>query len=270
MTSIKDLLLSDVEKAISLFIKNLNCELKKHGVSNDIISKINSNMSNNMSNNKTELECENKQYTFYELNKMQKKDLIKICESRNLKITMKDTKLIMINTILGIKETENKSVVDKPKPKIIKKELDEKPVIKNLSLNKKTINIRTNKYGNLEHAETGLVFEKDGDNYVAVGKQIENGIINLTTEDIELCNCFKFQYKLPQNLNSVTEMSEIAVLNREIEENESDEEIDISDNDESENDEEIDVDTVEGKLISKGSDSEDEVEDNSDEEIDTC
>ena len=46
----------------------------------------------------------------------------------------------------------------------------------------------------------GLVFSKLDKN--VIGKQNEDGtIIELTKNDIELCNKFKFKYILPENLN---------------------------------------------------------------------
>ena len=61
-----------------------------------------------------------------------------------------------------------------------------------------TIQISKNKYGNYVHNDTGLVFSKT--DKTVLGKQMEDGkIVDLQKEDIEVCNQYKFKYKLPEN-----------------------------------------------------------------------
>ena len=74
------------------------------------------------------------------------------------------------------------------------------------------IQIKRNQFGNFEHFETGLVFSKLDKK--VIGKQNEDGTIReLTKNDIEICNKFKFKYIIPENLN-----------NKELDESDSDEE----------------------------------------------
>lgn len=82
------------------------------------------------------------------------------------------------------------------------------------------IQIKRNQFGNFEHFETGLVFSKLDKK--VIGKQNEDGTITeLTKNDIEICNKFKFKYTIPENLN-----------NKDVEDSESDEEGDSDVDDE--------------------------------------
>ena len=69
------------------------------------------------------------------------------------------------------------------------------PVIKKLTANIPNILIRRNKFNNYEHPESGLVF--DNQEKIVIGKQNDDGNIDdLTEEDIDKCNAFKFRYKI--------------------------------------------------------------------------
>jgi len=73
-------------------------------------------------------------------------------------------------------------------------------VIKKLTSDVPVIPIRRNAYGNLEHPETRLVFDRKSEK--AVGTQADDGTVtDLTDEDIQNCKKFKFQYNLPKNLD---------------------------------------------------------------------
>lgn len=85
---------------------------------------------------------------------------------------------------------------------------------------KDNIDIKKNKFGNFEHMETGIVFNKD--KYV-IGKQNSNGNVdNLTDKEIDLCKKFKFQYKIPDNLNTNKGLSGVKVDELDDEEDELD------------------------------------------------
>lgn len=78
------------------------------------------------------------------------------------------------------------------------KKTEDVPVLKQTIIS--TIQISKNKYGNYVHNDTGLVFSKT--DKTVLGKQMEDGkIVDLQKEDIEVCNQYKFKYKLPENLN---------------------------------------------------------------------
>jgi hypothetical protein len=135
------------------------------------------------------------------LMKCSKAELNALCKTHNYKCT--GTKEVLINRLLG-KEEETKKTEKKETKKETKKEKTKKvettDVVKKLTSNISVIPIRRNKYGNLEHPETGLVFDKKTEN--VTGKQLDNGTISdLTDDDIEMCKKFKFKYNIPSNLD---------------------------------------------------------------------
>ena len=114
---------------------------------------------------------------------------------------------------------------------------EEPSVIKNVKHNAGEISIRPNKFGNFEHVVTGLVFSRDK---IVIGKQSNTGEITpLTTEYIEMCKQYKFNYKLPENLNVNKSLDDVS-----IEEVEEEEELDDEDIEEEveEDDEDVNVD----------------------------
>ena len=61
--------------------------------------------------------------------------------------------------------------------------------------------ISKNQFGNYVHEPSQLVFNRS--DKVVIGKQLPGGeIIQLTLEDIDICNKHKFEYQLPDNLNA--------------------------------------------------------------------
>jgi hypothetical protein len=108
---------------------------------------------------------------------------------------------------------------------------EEPSVIRNIKASVSEISIRKNKYGNFEHMQTGLVFNTDK---MVYGKQDESDVLQLTPEDIELCKKYKFNYKLPENLNVSKNLDDIKIDDVEEEEDLDDEDIeeDIEDEDE--------------------------------------
>ena len=129
-----------------------------------------------------------------------------LCKKYNLKRSGK--KEILIQRLIDYMNSQNES----------------KPVLKKIKKTEKQddigiIQIKRNQFDNYEHFETGLVFSKLDKN--VIGKQNEDGtIIELTKNDIELCNKFKFKYILPENLNDDDENDEDSDsdLDEEIEE----------------------------------------------------
>lgn len=74
-------------------------------------------------------------------------------------------------------------------------------VIKKLNDNKPLITIKRNVFGNYEHEDTGLVMNKE--TRKIIGKQLPNGSISvLTSEDIDNCKLWKFNYDLPVIITS--------------------------------------------------------------------
>ena len=110
--------------------------------------------------------------------------------------------------------------------------------------NAPVIQIRKNAFGRMEDPTTHLIFE----NKVVVGKQNESGMVDeLTTEDIETCKQYKFRYNLPVNLNKNDNIDNEHVDELESESDESD---------------------LEGSDLD-GSDLEDDLEEDSDSELES-
>lgn len=130
------------------------------------------------------------------------------------------TKSVLIGRLLG------KEVKSTPKKRTQKKKAkEEPPVIKKLTANIPNINIRRNKFNNYEHPESKLVF--DNASKKVIGKQNDDGSIDeLTEEDIDTCNAFKFKYDNPFNLDSKTDLKDVKIGELKDEEEDDEEEED--------------------------------------------
>lgn len=112
------------------------------------------------------------------------------------------------------------------------------PVLASVAEKSGTLEIRKNKFGNEEHFESGLVFNKE--TKLVIGKQNPNGKLeSLTDKDIETCKKYKFLYKLPENLSVEKGLQNVKV--DELDE-EDEEELDEDDIEEEEDDLDNEVD----------------------------
>jgi hypothetical protein len=112
------------------------------------------------------------------------------------------------------------------------------PVLASVAEKSGTLEIRRNKFGNEEHFESGLVFNKE--TKMVIGKQNPNGKLDsLTDKDIETCKKYKFLYKLPENLSVDKGLQNVKV--DELDE-EDEEELDEDDIEEEEEDLDNEVD----------------------------
>ena len=146
-------------------------------------------------------------------------ELKAILKSKGLKVGGKKADLIARILNGDDSKPKKKTKVQKNTPKIIKE----------LTENISHIQIRRNSFGNFEHQETRLVFNKETQE--VIGKQNDDGTLSdLTKEDIEMCNKYKFKYVLPENLNKQTSLD-----NLKIDEMEDDEEEDEDDEETKEN-----------------------------------
>jgi hypothetical protein len=182
------------------------------------------------------------------LSQYKKPDLQALCRQKALKCT--GTKEQLIGYLLG-KDSATTSVKTPPKKEApVKKVIEEKsistPVAKKLTSSIPAVAIRRNQHGNHEHPDTSLVFDKKTKK--AIGKQNEDGTIDdLTPEDIDICNQWKFQYVLPSNLDKKTALKDVKV-----------DELDYEEEDEVlESDEEV----LEEELIEEEEEEEEEYED---------
>ena len=173
------------------------------------------------------------------LQKLTKNDLVNICKEKKIKHT--GTKPELIDRLI---EHKNKVVVEKPKS-----------ISEKIQTTLETIQIRKNKFGNYEHFETRIVFDKNNQN--AIGTQNANGKIDtLTQEDIEQCKKYKFKFQLPSNIISkkssqpsktqdeTVDEDNISDIEKEEKDDDKEEEIVIEDDgaEEDDDDEELDLD----------------------------
>ena len=174
--------------------------------------------------------------------KASKAELVAMCKKQGKKCS--GTKNELISRLVS------KPVVKKTKKK--KKELKTPPVIKKINASIPAIQIRKNKFGNYEHVDTGLIFNKHTKK--VIGKQHSDGqIVELSYSDIDLCNKYKFSYNLPENLNKKSTLDDIQIDDLD------------SDNDD-ENDKSVDCDH--DKEDNEESKSEEDNEDDDEEEED--
>lgn len=147
--------------------------------------------------------------------KYDKKTLEAICRLKKLKISGKkeelQTRILQATGQISkenkIKESPVKTTTKKTTPP--KKKKTTPPVVQKLEEKTHTYNISRNKWGNYEHLETQLVFNPE--TKTVYGRQTDSeNVVELTTEDIELCKKYKFPYTLPTNLN-LNKNSEIEV-----------------------------------------------------------
>ena len=194
--------------------------------------------------------------------KYNKQELIALCKSQGKKCS--GTKVMLINRLLGKEdEEEKKSPISKKSTS--KKQPEKTPVVKKLSANIPNILIRRNQFNNYEHPESGLVFNSK--EKIVIGKQNDNGSIDdLTEEDIDKCNAFKFKYKIPINLDHKSTLENVKVDELSEEEEEEDTELIAEDSEviELEDEEELN----EEELIGDEEEDEEEEEEEEEEEYD--
>jgi len=96
-------------------------------------------------------------------------------------------------------KAEKKPAASKAKKGSDSKEKDT-PAVKKLNDGKAGYVMRRNKQGNYEHPETKFVFDKDTKE--VYGRQGENGVDDLTAEDIEQCKKLNFKCRMPATLTN--------------------------------------------------------------------
>jgi hypothetical protein len=141
-----------------------------------------------------------------QVSKPNKAELIALCKTHGKKCS--GTKSILVNRLLGKDETDESVKI---KTKITKQEVvKDVPVIKKLTANIPNILIRRNKFNNYEHPETSLIF--DNETKLVIGKQKDDGTIDqLTEDDIDQCNAFKFKFKIPRDLDQKLNLGDVKV-----------------------------------------------------------
>ena len=203
-------ILKTVDDTVELFINNIS---KKFNIDIEELHSLWKNGDNNnksiLKNVEEKVQVENSE-THDELRSdviftYNKAELVALCKKYGHKCS--GVKMTLIKRLLG-KDSSDNTQVKKPKKKNVKKE--DPPVIQNIKQNIPKIIIRRNKFNNFEHLDTGLIY--DDKQKLIIGKQNLDGSIDyLTEEDIDKCNAYKFKYKLPENLDKNTKLSDIKI-----------------------------------------------------------
>jgi len=143
-----------------------------------------------------------------ELENLTKSQLIEMCKTKNLKVS--GTKNELINRIL-----DSESIIARPTtnvltiPRVIQVESQTPPIIKKLVEKIPKLEIKRNSDGYYVHEETSFVF--DTKSQKVYGKLIEKEVHELTAEDIDICNKYKFSYILPANLDKKINILDVKV-----------------------------------------------------------
>ncbi len=84
--------------------------------------------------------------------------------------------------------------------------------------------VKRNNFGNYEHVESGLVL--DPKTQKVYGRQAEDGaVVGLTPEDIEECHKYKFNYVIPENLDTKAGEDDVLIDELDIEDDEEDDDL---------------------------------------------
>ena len=136
--------------------------------------------------------CNNQSISDTEYKKMKKPELVRLCNEAG--VNAKGKKSDLITRLLSCKNKTN--VID------IAIKNSERSIIK----------IRKNSFNNYTHESSSLVF--DPNESIVIGKQTANGtVVELTVDDINTCNKLKFEYNLPDDLNtSIEDLEEEIVV----------------------------------------------------------
>jgi hypothetical protein len=163
-------------------------------------------------NNETKAEAE----TSESLMKLTKQDLQERCKKAGLRSSGTKNELVKY---LTENKSQSKIKTKTPPPFVAQiqqeeKKEEKKPVVnsivKKISLTVPVVNIRRNKFNNYEDVNTGLVF--DNLSKKVIGKQNADGTLTeLTKEDINICNKYKFPFVLPSNLDKNTRIDDVKV-----------------------------------------------------------
>lgn len=157
------------------------------------------------------------------LNKCTKVELEALCRHHAVKVTGKKDELI--ERLIAVSKGENV-----PKPTRGKKTETASFKTKNVANSKEaraaaakslvekiledskntSIPVRPNKFGNLEHPSTGIVFDRKS--MKALGKQEDDGTLSdLTEDDIEFCKQNKYSYNIPENLDKNLDLKNVKI-----------------------------------------------------------
>lgn len=191
--SFSELITKAVEKVIFSYVESVS---KKYNISKDELLNLYRGVETNVPEVVAKPQPQN-ETSLGELNKLTKTELAAHCKARGLKTT--GTKPELIERLTGNSVAKRPTTTTEKKTSIEKKS-EEKPVIKGIANYIQAVQIKKNSFGNFEHSETGLIFDKT--THRVIGKQNASGKVDtLNDSDIEICNKYKFKYDIPENLD---------------------------------------------------------------------
>ena len=255
MSSLSKQLSFDIDKIIELYVNVISekysidkLELKQLWSGDS--SRVAANSSVNSSANSV---VDMKDLSMERLLKCTRNELAALCKSNGKKCSGKKDELISrLREIGEVVSREETKAVSKPKvsaPSKATVSTEHKTnVISALTSSVLAISVRTNAFGNTEHPETRLIFDKKAKK--VIGRQEDDGTVaDLCDEDIENCKKYKFPYEIPSNLDKRDNLSKVKV--KELEEDDiniEEEEIDIEEEQEVE-EEEVEEEEVEEEEV---------------------
>jgi hypothetical protein len=145
-------------------------------------------------------------------NKMKKPELVELCKAGGFKSTGTKPELIgfIFNEVAEVAKVEKVAKVKAEKPVKIKKEspqpVAKKSILEKMSTSAPVVSINRNSHGNLEHTDSGFVFDKKTKK--VIGKQEGEEVVPITKDDIDTCNKYRFHYEIPESLGIGDEVDE--------------------------------------------------------------
>ena len=250
--SLNGVLQEAIEKVIQTFISNVST---KYNLDNDELNAIWTG-NNKQSNTPKVVSFSEVDVSPDFILKCNKAELTALCKQKGCKCS--GTKTELISRLLG--KEDNKNPEDNKKPKTTSKKITPReisPIEKKLVANIPNILVKRNKYNNYEHPETGLVF--DNETKTVIGKQNKNGSVDdLSEDDIDQCNAFKFKFQIPSNLDNKSKLVDVKI--EELDEDEGDDELEVEEelNEEDLNEEGENVELEDDDLLGEEDEEEDE------------
>jgi len=143
-----------------------------------------------------------------ELENLTKTQLIEMCKTKNLKVS--GTKNELITRILESESIRTSPVVQTTTTAVVRPPQQSPTIIKKLVDKIPKLEIKRNSDGYYVHEETSFVFDiKSQKVYGKLGK--DNKIEELSADDIDICNKYKFSYILPNNLDKKINILDVKV-----------------------------------------------------------
>jgi hypothetical protein len=203
--SLNEMLKNNIDQVITVFMNRISC---LYNLEYNEIKAIWNESSSNVSlplviSNKVELPTNADKET---LLKHDKATLVVMCKAKNCKYS--GTKLELVSRILS--EEEPSKAKAKPRSKTLVSDIKSSPVLKNIKENIPDIVLRYNKFNNLEHFDTNLIFSEN--DKIVIGKQGDDGtILPLKEQDINVCKQCKFDFVIPKDLDAGSSLTDVKI-----------------------------------------------------------